>query len=434
MIRIDSSRRLRSHADLKGLVEAVFDAASEDETDWVEWKTDLDLDTHEGQGTVARHILGFANRQPEHAARHVGGCGYLVVGVEPGRAPGLKPVDPADLEPRVQQFLDSESGPAWYSHWIELGDARVLVVVVDPPSDGDPIHTLQRAFEKYRNGDIFVRRPGRTERANSTEVAALTRRAHSGADRLLVGLELADSQQPVPVVPDVTKAVDDLIEKRTAPLLAALEARPATGGEAGFDLLTARVAESLGQSLTHSPESRSEAEYLAEVEDYAKELRERAPAVFLEKHLESEATLIRLEAVNGTESPFRDVEFWIYIGGDGVEAYEDPPYAEDLPRPPRKWGPRPLFETPGIMMPNLPSVPFSALGNEPSIEIRNGGSAELHFPSIDIGPRSRRRLLPFHLSIPRDLDSPSVVIEWEARSMQLPGVPSGTFEVPVANR
>jgi len=112
MIRIDSSRRLRSHAELKGLVEAVVDAGSEDETDWVEWKTDVDLASHEGQGTIARHILGFANRQPEDAARHVGGCGYLVVGAEPGKAPRLRPVDPADLEPRVQQFLDPVMDPS----------------------------------------------------------------------------------------------------------------------------------------------------------------------------------------------------------------------------------------------------------------------------------------------------------------------------------
>jgi hypothetical protein len=431
MIRIDSSRRLRSHADLKGLVQAVVDAGSEDETDWVEWKTDLDLDKHEGQGTVARHILGFANRQPEDASRHVGGCGYLVVGAEPGRAPGIRPVDPANLEPQVQQFLDPLSGPVWYSNWVEHGNAHVLVVVVDPPTEGDPIHTLQKAFDKYRAGDIFVRRPGRTERANPTEVLALTRRAHSGSDRLLVGLELADSQRAVPVVPDVAKAVDELVEKRTAPLFAALRARPATGGEAGFGLLTARVAESLGQSLTQSPEPRSESEYLAEVEDYARELRERAPAVFFEKHLESDATLVLLEAVNSTESPFRDVEYWIYIAGDGVEAHEDPPYAEHLPRPPRKWGPKPLFEPPGMVIPNLPSMSVGPLGGQPSIDIRNGGSAELHFPAIDIGPLSRRRLLPFHLAVPRGVDSPSVTIEWEARSMQLPGVSSGSIEVPV---
>jgi hypothetical protein len=38
-------------------------------------------------------ILGLANRHPDHAARIMEGCGYLLVGVEPNNLVGLAQVD-----------------------------------------------------------------------------------------------------------------------------------------------------------------------------------------------------------------------------------------------------------------------------------------------------------------------------------------------------
>lgn len=74
-VLIDSRMPLRSSEELAGLVNAVVAASANDETDWLEWKSGLDLKRKENQVTIARHILGMANRRVADAARQAGGCG-----------------------------------------------------------------------------------------------------------------------------------------------------------------------------------------------------------------------------------------------------------------------------------------------------------------------------------------------------------------------
>jgi hypothetical protein len=47
------------------VVGAVLPASPADELDWIEWKSTFDLSSKPVQGTLARHILGMANRLPE---------------------------------------------------------------------------------------------------------------------------------------------------------------------------------------------------------------------------------------------------------------------------------------------------------------------------------------------------------------------------------
>jgi hypothetical protein len=88
-VQIDTARALRRPDELAALVLAVVKAHPADELDWIEWKSGLDLSAKSVQGTLARHILGLANRQPGAAAAHMQGCGYIVVGAEPGSASGI---------------------------------------------------------------------------------------------------------------------------------------------------------------------------------------------------------------------------------------------------------------------------------------------------------------------------------------------------------
>ena len=63
----------------------------------MEWKSSLDLGAPEGRFTVAKAILGFANRAVDQAQLAFEGVAYLVVGVEPGAAAGVINVDHATL-------------------------------------------------------------------------------------------------------------------------------------------------------------------------------------------------------------------------------------------------------------------------------------------------------------------------------------------------
>ena len=55
-VRIDSSGALRGEQGLAALVDAVAAASPNDEADWIEWKSAIDLSQKDGQGMIARHI------------------------------------------------------------------------------------------------------------------------------------------------------------------------------------------------------------------------------------------------------------------------------------------------------------------------------------------------------------------------------------------
>jgi len=66
-VEIDTGVALRRMNDLRRLVEAVVGADENDELDWLEWKSTLDLSTKHGCFQVAKAVLGMANRAVEQA-------------------------------------------------------------------------------------------------------------------------------------------------------------------------------------------------------------------------------------------------------------------------------------------------------------------------------------------------------------------------------
>ena len=66
-ISFDSSAAPGTAAEAAAIVDAVLAASPTDELDWIEWKSTLDLSSKTVQGTLARHILGMANRPPSRA-------------------------------------------------------------------------------------------------------------------------------------------------------------------------------------------------------------------------------------------------------------------------------------------------------------------------------------------------------------------------------
>jgi hypothetical protein len=144
-VMIDTSRAPRTPEELAGLVQAVLGALPADELDWIEWKASMDLADKRVEGTIARHVLGMANRLPADTQRHVEGRGYLVIGAEPGNPCGVTAVDPSQLSQGIQPYLGSE-GQAWSPQYVQEADVTVLVIVVEPPEEGDHIFTLQNEF------------------------------------------------------------------------------------------------------------------------------------------------------------------------------------------------------------------------------------------------------------------------------------------------
>ena len=198
---IPTARPLRTHAELAQLVAAIVKASPTGETDWLEWKRTLDLSSKIARGVIARTILGMANRTVATAMRSMGGCGYIVIGAEPGLVKGVTEVDPAQLVAAIQDYL-GPNGPTWDFTYIDVDSARVLVVTVDPPQPGDRIRTLAKETESPKNvrGAVLIRRPRQTAQADPGEIRAmedrfiaptLDRQKRDVLDRLLVALDAA---------------------------------------------------------------------------------------------------------------------------------------------------------------------------------------------------------------------------------------------------
>lgn len=469
MLNVDIARPMRTHTQVGKLVAAVTSAEPHDEADWIEWKIDLDLGSHEGQGTLARHILGIANRDPGNALRVARGCGYVLVGVEPGACPGIVPIDPADLEPRIQPFL-GEDGPVWQPLWVIEGERHVLVVVVDPPAQGDPIHTLRRPFGKYDDGDVFVRRMGATHKANSTEIQRLAARTRNAAESGRLDVELvsikASKVTPLDCSPHVVNSwLDGQRRQLLQPLEEHLAAEAAMQDASEVeddrpDGVSPTSHPALGMGLASSirhiaeqarlaneivgpvrkPEDRSPEKYREQVESYLDRAAHVLEQVATDRHIREGACRIELAVRNASDYPFRDVEVELYIPGEGVRATAELAH-EKLPKPPRPWGDRwvepysQLFG--GTVVPaGISESLIRGLQPQyfgPSLDIENHGSATLTFPSVDLAPRSARNLDEFNLIVPPELAGQELAARWTARSTSVPGVVEGTLAIEVTS-
>jgi hypothetical protein len=185
MINIGGSTPLPA-SRLHELVAAIVHADSEDECDWAEWKSDLDLDNRHGQFTLAKAILGFANRNPHNCTQPFAGTAYVIVGAEPGHARGIKRIDLSELQPKLARYLGSP-GPFWRHYYVPLpddNDRSVLVIEVPAPRPGETGYPLAHEgiegvpkAASAPSGTLFTRRGSKTERANYNEVTMLFDRA-----------------------------------------------------------------------------------------------------------------------------------------------------------------------------------------------------------------------------------------------------------------
>jgi hypothetical protein len=104
-LTIYTGTALRKGEQLEQLVRAIAAADGEDETNWLEWKSRLDLTKNDDRGKLAKGTLGFSNRPIDIASRHCEGCGYFIVGVDHAAVHGIDRVDLADLENALIAWL-----------------------------------------------------------------------------------------------------------------------------------------------------------------------------------------------------------------------------------------------------------------------------------------------------------------------------------------
>jgi hypothetical protein len=194
-LKISTARALHSYNDLRDLVRAVEGATAEDESEWIEWKSELDLGAKETSFMLARTIIGMANRRVDEAARYAEGFGYILVGVEPGNRCGIEAVDLADLDARIEPYLGPE-GPRWTARYDTIDGPPVLIIIVDPPRNGHPIYSLHKEFSngktRHKAGEIFVRKLARTVSPGPGDHLYLARRMAAGTTSPAIRNRTAD--------------------------------------------------------------------------------------------------------------------------------------------------------------------------------------------------------------------------------------------------
>lgn len=380
---VDDQRPALSPSARESLVRAVVAAPpAESETDWIEWKGRVDS-LQKWAPRIAFYVIGFANRPVARAARHAAGWGYLLLGAEPQAVHGLQRVDTADLIKWLARYL-GDRGPQWDPHFIDLDGKTVLLIAVEPPRTGDPMHAVRRSFQgeiagkevDMTDGDVVIRTGSETRRARSAELDLLQTRAAGSGPRLAVSI-LNRSEE--------LTAVDTRDEQRSRWL--ATERRRLLGSmDPPRSPLGNQMIE-LSRGFAAGQESRSPDDYRREVETY---LNDAATA--WGRRLEwiaarNRLAELRLEVRNDTESNFRAVELIVSIPGRVTAAWEGEWDDPDLPKSPRPWASGTSFLS-GLAL-SAPTFLDTGFGHLPSPGtgyIDNSGPARIAFDEFDLRP------------------------------------------------
>ncbi len=452
MLDLDTSRLPGRPAEWQALLAAIHEAAPNDEQQWLEWKSCIDLSSRDDVGTIlAKAILAMSNRDPDEAVRCVGGYGIVVIGVEPAAVHGVTPVDNADLDALVARYI-GDDGPRWQPYWDKFHGKNVLIVHVEPPKWGDPVHTLRRDAGKYRDGDVFVRRLARSDKAKSVDITRLTARAARCQDQQGPAIRVeVNNPRPLSKYTWLPEQLERFVEVERNELLQPLREWQASqaskqGGDVAAWTLPAQTSiqdilknldppPRLGAALTRKVhETRRPEQYVTEVDEYLATLRTVwpqtmrrvapyfiPPAVFTVKNL--------------TDQNYRQLQVQAYVAGE-ADAAEHESNLDDLdlwrllPKPPRAWGPYTESLVGRVPLPSTFVPRSSPRSVGPRTQIERGGSFMLKFAPVDLRPGESSRVLEddWSILIPASRTE-AVVVEWLATATNVDGRASGSIEV-----
>jgi hypothetical protein len=412
MLNVDLTRAARSHAERLALVQAVAAApAHEPETDWIEWKSALDVSSTEGSFAIARGILGFGNRDPAFAARFARGCAYFLVGVEAGAVVGVTPHDSADIEQWLGRYIAPHE-PQWSVDYIVAGQA-VMLITVEAPQWGDDIFTLQRGFDKTKAASVFVRLNGKTDFATVQDMRRLTERAKRSDLRLNVAVDWRDSPTLKALALPEAEARQWAARERER-----LDPRelPVTNRAGGYGLM--------------QRETRKPAEFTAEVQRYLP----TAPARFrlLAQKAAVETGLAKVELVleNHTDLNFAQTQVTLRLPADVSAHFDGDELAEELDQcdPPLPWGKHTIDRV--IALKPLHAL-VERLRPDGRAISRDEHELVVTLPALDVRPGTRHELTAIALVIPESYVGRTLEVAWRATSTGAAGDVSGTLETVI---
>ncbi|OCB29468.1 hypothetical protein A9X02_27795 [Mycobacterium malmoense] len=321
------------------------------ERHFIELKSEIDPTSKDGAAKVAKFILGAAHRDPDRAAKYLGGYAVMILGVAHNDVRGLPRFETKDISAAVQQYL-GEPGPRWDFTRVRVDDDHeVIVIIIDPPVQGE-IWPCCREGNGLVDGRIYIRADGETREANHDEIRALVARTRAGDKE--PGPDLVVRLRGVVNRFHLDPSVcDEYIagHRQRLEALAPTENPPSPSAAAPRQAGVAGAAESLAASIrrmteaTTEPGPRSREEYFAEIDDWEARVR-RLWRGFASNFAFSLATT-RVEACS--QSYLEEVKVKIHLDG-AVRALEgdEEEWAristfDSLPTAPRPWGPRSML-------------------------------------------------------------------------------------------
>jgi hypothetical protein len=409
-IAVDTGRAKRTRPELIALVEAIVDApATEPETDALEWKSGLDLRASaEDKFEAGRQILGFANRHPDRATRDFEGCSYVVLGAGPRKLTGVAVEDPADLDNWVTPYVGAH-GPRWHADYVDVNGMTVMVVTIEAPRWGDPIHTLRKGFGPALEGRIYIRRSGKTIEASSAEVHMLTDRAGRVGSRIKLTVGF-DGEAPTfrTYTAEIQSKTNWLSQERVRL----------------YEQLAYAQSRSSSIAKVTLGEMRSIDGYRLEIEHYLARAETRWQALIWEGVMHRGLAALKLCIENGTDENFTAVRVEVELPR-AVLGFFDADHLHVLagsPSPPRPWGSPFIPDLSGIRAHGVPR-------EEDSVSLKDGVFT-VTFSAVDIRPRDTHRLPAVHLALPKgNLHGDEIEIGWTATSKSASGVSRGALHL-----
>lgn len=186
---MDTQKPPHGEARRLEILDAIKIDGDDVEDHYLEVKSTIDLSKPVGKATVAKFILGAANRPVELAERNFGGYALMVLGAQKGESVGVEAgIEVLTLKQKVEKYV-GQDGPEFILEKIKLDSGKeVLFIIVDPPKRGQPAFICRGDYQaadpsekKYAlvDGGIYIRPTGNTRPAKSAEIFNLRRRGQA---------------------------------------------------------------------------------------------------------------------------------------------------------------------------------------------------------------------------------------------------------------
>lgn len=440
VIEYDTTRAPTGHLGRQRLLDAIYKASGADENEWVEFKAGVDPSTKAGYAHIARAIVAFANRDPARAQRWMDGNAYVIVGLEPGNAPGATVVDPAIIHDGVNALI-AVPAPGWDLEYTTYDKAQVLVVTVEAPKPGDPIHCIGKAAPNIDNGNIYVRRPGKSDRARSDDIRRLSNRLAS-VNQDAVSIDVTATVPAWDGLPHCTwpdSWIETWIDTERAILLAPLERHLIPPLQTAVDRVglssfgISRAASLSVHGILETPEDRTPDDYRAEVEKHLEQCRDGFPGA-QERAAARVLPVITWSVDNLFEDNLENLLVTVHVEGDvfAFDSIDNFTLRPEGHKRPRLWGPRKLADRFTPQFVTQPS-PVAYRPPSPRPTIQNGGSATIEFPALHLRPRTTEVLeADLVLMLMPNVSGP-IRCTWTATATNLSAVGKGEFSIPVVD-